>query len=66
MQKATNSIHVHVHVPAGASCNVKLEFQFNDLNPTNPVLLVKLTDIALPSSKMLSSGVCCYIAKRPI
>ncbi len=49
----------YVYLYAGtttSSCDVKLECHFNDLNPAHPVLLVKLLDITLPSSKLLSSG----------
>jgi len=46
--------------PVGADSSVvgsaKLELEYNDLNPDRPVLLVKLLDILLQSSKNLSSG----------
>ena len=36
--------------------DAKLELEFNDLNPRNPVLLVKLHDILFQSNKNVSSG----------
>ena len=39
--------------------SAKLQLEYNDLNPKSPVLLVKLLDILLQSSKSLSSGTTC-------
>ena len=36
--------------------SAKLELAYNDLNPQQPVLIVKLLDILFQSSKNLSSG----------